>query len=123
MGSDPASQVYVNRKGIVAGRVGFSHRQIDLPADSTEQEVLDQVDLLNADPEVDGILVQLPLPKGLNATLVLDAIDPSKDVDGLHPLNAGLLSQGRAQFVTCLYMPGQKTDCTIALCIASRSPW
>ncbi|MEC7241629.1 MAG: bifunctional methylenetetrahydrofolate dehydrogenase/methenyltetrahydrofolate cyclohydrolase FolD [Myxococcota bacterium] len=101
VGEDPASQVYVKRKGIVASRVGFGHQQINMAADSTEAEVLAQVHALNSNPEVDGILVQLPLPKGLDAVAILDAIDPSKDVDGLHPVNAGLLSQGRAQFVAC----------------------
>ena len=101
VGADPASEVYVKRKGIVAGRVGFVHRQYNMPADSSEEAVLQRVTQLNQDPEIDGILVQLPLPKGLNSIGILDAIDPSKDVDGLHPLNAGLLSQGRAQFVAC----------------------
>ena len=101
VGADPASQVYVNRKGLVAQRVGFHHKQVNLDADVDQETLLSVVSDLNTDPSVDGILVQLPLPKHLNATEVLDAIDPSKDVDGFHPVNAGLLSQGRARFVPC----------------------
>lgn len=101
VGSDPASQVYVRRKGVVAGRVGFVHKQINLSADIDQAGLLQVVADLNADPEIDGILVQLPLPKQLNATEVLDAIDASKDVDGFHPINAGLLAQGRPVFVPC----------------------
>jgi methylenetetrahydrofolate dehydrogenase (NADP+) / methenyltetrahydrofolate cyclohydrolase len=101
VGSDPASQVYVRRKGVVAGRVGFVHKQINLSADIDQAGLLQVVADLNADPEIDGILVQLPLPKQLNATEVLDAIDASKDVDGFHPINAGLLAQGRPLFVPC----------------------
>jgi len=101
VGADAASQVYVNRKGLVAQRVGFHHKQVNLQSDVDQATLLGVVADLNGDPEIDGILVQLPLPKHLNATEVLDAIDPSKDVDGFHPVNAGLLSQGRAQFVPC----------------------
>lgn len=101
VGEDPASEVYVRRKGLVAERVGFTHRQITLPADTPEDVVLGHVRDLNNDDSVDGILVQLPLPKHIDSTLVLNAIDPSKDVDGFHPVNAGLLAQGRPQFVAC----------------------
>jgi methylenetetrahydrofolate dehydrogenase (NADP+)/methenyltetrahydrofolate cyclohydrolase len=101
VGSDPASQVYVRRKGLVASRVGFVHNQVDLAADIDQAALLQVVADLNADPAIDGILVQMPLPKHLNATEVLDAIDPSKDVDGFHPINAGLLAQGRPLFVPC----------------------
>jgi len=101
VGEDPASQVYVSRKTKVAGRVGFFHRQITLPVDTDQQALMDLVGELNADPAIDGILVQLPLPGHLDATAVLDAIDPEKDVDGFHPENVGLLSQGRARFVAC----------------------
>jgi methylenetetrahydrofolate dehydrogenase (NADP+)/methenyltetrahydrofolate cyclohydrolase len=101
VGADPASQVYVRNKGLAAEAIGFRHRQIDLPADVAESEILDCIDGLNADSEVDGILVQLPLPKHVDATRVVDRIDPSKDVDGLTTLSAGLLSQGRPRFVPC----------------------
>ena len=101
VGADPASQVYVGRKTKVAGRVGFHHRQITLSADTDQATLMELVADLNGDADVDGILVQLPLPKHLDATKILDAIDPSKDVDGFHPENVGLLSQGRARFVAC----------------------
>jgi methylenetetrahydrofolate dehydrogenase (NADP+) / methenyltetrahydrofolate cyclohydrolase len=100
-GADPASQVYVRRKGVVAERMGFVHRQIDLPPDVTLDTLLAQVQALNEDPAIDGILVQLPLPGHLDAETVLDAVDPFKDVDGFHPDNAGRLVQGRARFVPC----------------------
>ena len=101
VGADPASQVYVRRKGVVAGRMGFRHEQIGLPADTTQADLLARISALNADDAVDGILVQLPLPRHIDAQLVLDSIDPRKDVDGFHPENAGLLSQGRPRFVAC----------------------
>ena len=100
-GADPASQVYVRRKGLVAGRMGFLHRQIDLPATVTQDALLAQVAALNADEAIDGILVQLPLPGHLDTKTVLDAVDPAKDVDGFHPDNAGRLVQGRPRFVPC----------------------
>ncbi len=100
-GADPASEVYVRRKGVVAGRMGFVHRQIDLPADVTLEALLAEVRALNEDPSIDGILVQLPLPAHLDTKTVLDAVDPTKDVDGFHPENAGRLVQGRARFVPC----------------------
>ena len=101
VGADPASMVYVKRKGLVASRVGFYHRQVDLPVNTTQAELLRIVEELNSDPKIDGILVQLPLPAHLNAQEVLDAISPTKDVDGFHATNAGLLAQGRARFVPC----------------------
>ncbi len=101
VGADPASQVYVGRKGRVAGRLGLHHRQIDLPEDTPEAELLAVVDELNQDPEIDGILVQVPLPAHMDRERVLDRIDPAKDVDGFHPWNMGLLAQGRPRFVAC----------------------
>ncbi|MEY3214335.1 MAG: hypothetical protein RIT28_4816 [Pseudomonadota bacterium] len=101
VGEDPASKVYVGRKGEVAARLGFHHRQITLPADTTEAALLAIVDALNDDPAIDGVLVQLPLPKHIDATRVLDRVSPDKDVDGFHPENAGRLSQGRPRFVPC----------------------
>ena len=101
VGADPASMVYVKRKGLVASRVGFYHRQVDLPVDTTQAELLRIVEELNIDPKIDGILVQLPLPAHLDSQEVLDAISPTKDVDGFHATNAGLLAQGRARFVPC----------------------
>ncbi len=101
VGADPASQVYVARKGKVAHRLGLHHRQIDLPGDTPEAELLAVVDRLNVDPAIDGILVQVPLPPHMDRERVLDRIDPEKDVDGFHPWNMGLLAQGRARFVAC----------------------
>ncbi len=101
VGSDPASQVYVRRKGIVADRLGFHHRQIDLPPETSQAELVRVLDALNADASIDGILLQLPLPAHLEASTLLDRIDPAKDVDGFTAINAGLLAQGRPNLVSC----------------------
>ncbi len=101
VGDDPASAVYVRNKGRTAARLGFHHRQITLPATVPQDELLAVVAALNADPQVDGILVQLPLPAHLDKDAVVDAIDPSKDVDGLHAVSAGRLSQKRPGFAPC----------------------
>ena len=101
VGEDPASRVYVKNKSartIEAGMRSFDHR---LPADASEAEVLAIVRQLNADDAVDGILVQLPLPPHIDAARVLLAIDPAKDVDGFHPVNAGLLATGQTALVPC----------------------
>jgi len=94
VGTDPASEVYVRNKGKAADRAGFYSRQITLSEDTSEAEVLRVVDELNRDPEVHGILVQLPLPKHIDSSKVLVAIDPAKDVDGFHPVNVGRLATG-----------------------------
>lgn len=101
VGDDPASAVYVRNKGKMAEKIGFHHLQHSLPASTTEAEVFELVARLNADPEVDGILVQMPLPRHIDKTRVLDAIRPDKDADGFHPHNVGLLSQGRPRVVAC----------------------
>jgi methylenetetrahydrofolate dehydrogenase (NADP+) / methenyltetrahydrofolate cyclohydrolase len=101
VGDDPASTVYVRnkRKGCQdSGIESFAH---DLPAGTSEAQLLGLVHALNLDPQVDGILVQLPLPKSLDTNRVTDAIDPAKDVDGLHPLNTGLLAQKRPRLRPC----------------------
>ncbi len=101
VGEDPASAVYVKNKGIQtkeAGMASFEHR---LPAETSEADLLAVIDRLNADPAVHGILVQLPLPGHLNADLVINAIDPSKDVDGFHISNVGLLGTGQKSMVPC----------------------
>ncbi len=101
VGEDPASQVYVGSKAkqtVEAGMRSFEHR---LPADTGEAELLALVARLNADDAVDGILVQLPLPKHINSTKVLEAIDPAKDVDGFHPINAGRLATGERALAPC----------------------
>jgi methylenetetrahydrofolate dehydrogenase (NADP+) / methenyltetrahydrofolate cyclohydrolase len=94
VGDDPASHVYVNSKEKQSGLVGMRGLVHRLPASCTQRELLDKVAALNAAQDVDGILVQLPLPKGLNTEEVVHSIDPRKDVDGLHPVNAGLLASG-----------------------------
>ena len=101
VGEDPASAVYVRSKGkatVEAGMESFEHR---LPADTSEANLLALVDTLNADPAVDGILVQLPLPPQIDADKVITRIDADKDVDGFHPVNAGRLAIGLHGFVPC----------------------
>ncbi|MBW3589998.1 MAG: bifunctional 5,10-methylenetetrahydrofolate dehydrogenase/5,10-methenyltetrahydrofolate cyclohydrolase [Actinobacteria bacterium] len=101
VGEDEASKVYVAGKekaAAEAGMASFVHR---LPASTSQEELLALIDELNRDDRVHGILVQMPLPKGLDEVVAQDAVDPRKDVDGLHPENAGLLSLGRPRFVPC----------------------
>jgi methylenetetrahydrofolate dehydrogenase (NADP+) / methenyltetrahydrofolate cyclohydrolase len=94
VGDDPASQVYVGMKNRAAGEAGIHSRQITLPAETSETELLRLVEELNADPAIHGILVQLPLPSQIRESRVLDAVDPAKDVDGFHPVNVGRLATG-----------------------------
>ncbi|MDO9502049.1 bifunctional methylenetetrahydrofolate dehydrogenase/methenyltetrahydrofolate cyclohydrolase FolD [Falsiroseomonas sp.] len=101
VGEDPASGVYVRNKDKAAQQVGFDSATIALPASTTEAELLEQVARLNADPAVDGILVQLPLPPQIRADRVIAAVAPEKDVDGFHPLNAGLLASGQPGLTPC----------------------
>jgi len=101
VGEDPASAVYVrskNRATAEAGMVSFAH---NLPDTTSENELLQLVTELNADPKVDGILVQLPLPAQIDATRVIETIEPGKDVDGFHPMNAGRLASGLPSLVPC----------------------
>lgn len=93
VGQDPASQVYVGNKKKACDEVGFLSRSYDLPDKTTEQELITLIDELNNDSQIDGILVQLPLPHGLNAETILERIHPHKDVDGFHPYNIGRLAQ------------------------------
>lgn len=93
VGEDPASQVYVGSKRRACEEVGFISKSYDLPITTTQQELLALIDTLNNDHEIDGILVQLPLPAGLDSTPVLERIHPDKDVDGFHPYNVGRLAQ------------------------------
>ena len=101
VGEDPASQLYVKNKARQTVEVGMRSFEHKLPASTGEAELLDLVARLNADPAVDGILVQLPLPKQIDAQKVIEAIDPAKDVDGFHPINAGRLMTGVPGLVSC----------------------
>jgi methylenetetrahydrofolate dehydrogenase (NADP+)/methenyltetrahydrofolate cyclohydrolase len=101
VGDDPASAVYVRNKGEQANAVGMHSVTHRLPAQTSQADLLDLVRQLNSDPSIHGVLVQMPLPKGLDADAVIAAIDPAKDVDGLHPLNAGRLSAGLPGLVPC----------------------
>jgi methylenetetrahydrofolate dehydrogenase (NADP+) / methenyltetrahydrofolate cyclohydrolase len=101
VGSDPASEVYVRNKGKQTRAAGMNSFEHVLPGDSSEADVLAVVDKLNRDPTVHGILVQLPLPKGLDPNRIVAAIDPAKDVDGLHPVNAGRLATGLPALTPC----------------------
>lgn len=101
VGEDPASEVYVKSKVKTAEELGIVSEHKHLDADISTSELLSVVDELNSRDEVDGILVQLPLPKHINETEVLERIDPDKDVDGFHPMNAGRLSQGHEALVPC----------------------
>jgi methylenetetrahydrofolate dehydrogenase (NADP+)/methenyltetrahydrofolate cyclohydrolase len=101
VGEDPASAVYVRNKGISTREVGMESFEFKLPADVPQDELLALVAKLNADDAVDGILVQLPLPAALDEKAVIGAIDPDKDVDGLHVVNAGRLASGLPGLVSC----------------------
>lgn len=94
VGDDPASQVYVRNKGKSTIESGMKSEEIRLPDSASQQQVLDIVDRLNKDPEIHGILVQLPLPDQVDEMAVLDAIDPAKDVDGFHVINTGRQAVG-----------------------------
>ena len=101
VGSDPASQVYVSHKRKDCEEVGFVSVAHDLPATTTQGELLGLIDQLNRDNAIDGILVQLPLPKHIDEDKVIEAIDPAKDVDGFHPVNVGKMLLGEPCFLPC----------------------
>jgi methylenetetrahydrofolate dehydrogenase (NADP+)/methenyltetrahydrofolate cyclohydrolase len=101
VGSDPASKVYVRNKVRACAELGIQSSHIELPEAATEAELLDHIERLNRNPAVHGILVQLPLPKGVSAENVIRAVAPGKDVDGFHPTNAGLLATGHPRLVPC----------------------
>ena len=101
VGDDPASQVYVRNKEKACAKVGMESQLHRLPTTTSEQELLSLIDQLNRDPMVHGILIQLPLPDQINEQLILDAVNPLKDVDAFHPANVGLMVQGRPRFVPC----------------------
>ena len=106
VGDDPASHVYIGAKHKAATEAGIDARDVRLPVDTTEEHVLELVDQLNRDAEVDGILVQLPLPSHMNETRVTYAVSPAKDVDGFHPFNAGNLYLG-----TPIHVPATPSGC------------
>jgi len=108
VGEDPASEVYVRNKGIATRDAGMVSLEFKLPASAREAEVLDQVRELNADKDVHGLLVQFPVPDQVSQQTVIETIDPAKDVDGLHPLNAGKLASGIPGFV-----PATPSGCLI----------
>src|SRR6266540_3414973 len=101
VGDDEASHIYVGAKQRAAASTGIDSRRVSLPANASQGQVLDAVAELNADPAVHGIIVQLPLPDGLDPVAVQEAIDPAKDVDGLHPWNEGRLLRGDPVFAPC----------------------
>ena len=101
VGEDPASQVYVGAKEKTSIALGIYSERHDLPAETTEEDLLALIGKLNKDPKINGILVQLPLPKHINETKVLYAIDPKKDVDGFHPVNVGKLMIGEPDYLPC----------------------
>ncbi|NLW10164.1 MAG: bifunctional methylenetetrahydrofolate dehydrogenase/methenyltetrahydrofolate cyclohydrolase FolD [Firmicutes bacterium] len=101
VGEDPASQVYVRNKERACAELGINSWKHHLPADTSQEDLVQLVKRINADPEVHGILVQLPLPAQIKTEAVLDAIDPAKDVDGFHPVNLGLLAAGRPGIIPC----------------------
>jgi len=106
VGDDPASHVYIGAKHKAATEAGIDARDVRLPVDTSEEHVLELVDQLNCDPQVDGILVQLPLPSHINETKVTYAVSPAKDVDGFHPFNAGNLYLG-----TPIHVPATPSGC------------
>ncbi|MQG41241.1 MAG: bifunctional methylenetetrahydrofolate dehydrogenase/methenyltetrahydrofolate cyclohydrolase FolD [SAR202 cluster bacterium] len=99
VGDDPASAIYVRNKRRACEEVGMVSDTFLMPADSTNEQVLARVQALNKDPRFHGILVQLPMPPQIDERLIIESLDPTKDVDGLHPFNVGKLAQGRADFV------------------------
>lgn len=101
VGDNPASTIYVRAKDRAANAVGIAAHTIRLPTDVSEEALITRIARLNADPAVDGILVQLPLPPQIASQGVIEAVDPDKDVDGFHPLNVGRLAIGRPELVPC----------------------
>ncbi|HEX3225007.1 MAG TPA: bifunctional 5,10-methylenetetrahydrofolate dehydrogenase/5,10-methenyltetrahydrofolate cyclohydrolase [Gaiellaceae bacterium] len=99
VGDDPASHVYINLKQKHARAAGIEARDLKLPADTTQDDLIATIEELNSDDSVDGLLVQLPLPDHLDESRVIEAIDPAKDIDGIHPFNAGMLYLGRPRLV------------------------
>lgn len=101
VGDNPASRIYVRNKIKACAETGVYSEHVELPAAATESTLLERIYILNKDPRLHGILVQLPLPRGISAARVFEAVAPAKDVDGFHPSNMGLLAAGRPRFVPC----------------------
>ncbi|MCD6358410.1 MAG: bifunctional 5,10-methylene-tetrahydrofolate dehydrogenase/5,10-methylene-tetrahydrofolate cyclohydrolase [Dehalococcoidia bacterium] len=101
VGANPASLVYVGAKERISKELGIYSERYDLPEETVEEELLTLIDKLNSDPKINGILIQLPLPKQINGTKILNAINPEKDVDGFHPVNLGKLMIGEADYLPC----------------------
>jgi methylenetetrahydrofolate dehydrogenase (NADP+)/methenyltetrahydrofolate cyclohydrolase len=101
VGADPASTVYVRSKDRAAREAGLDARTIKLPADVAQADLLAEIDRLNNDPAVDGILVQMPLPPHIDSRTVIEAIDPARDVDGFHPMNVGRLADNQPTLTPC----------------------
>ena len=101
LGEDPASLAYVRNKDKAAAQAGINAQTIRLPANTAQAALLERIEVLNADPAVDGILVQLPLPSHMDTPTIVEAVDPAKDVDGFHPINVGRLASGRMGLVPC----------------------
>lgn len=128
VGDDPASHVYIRNKERACKRAGIDSQIHRLPAESTTEDVLAKVDQLNKDDFVNGVLVQLPLPQGVDTQKVLDAVNADKDVDAFHPTNVGLISQGRPRYLPCtphgivqmLYRSGVHTSGK-NVCVIGRS--
>lgn len=101
VGEDPASKIYVRNKGKACAETGIYSEEHVLPENTTQEELLALIEKLNADPKINGILVQSPLPKHLNEALIVEHIDPKKDVDAFHPVNVGKIMVGNFDFVPC----------------------
>ncbi len=101
VGDDPASRVYVNNKKKACEQIGVYSEEYALPAETTQDELLELIDKLNHDKKINGILVQLPVPKHINEETIINAIDPKKDVDAFHPVNVGKIMVGNFDFVPC----------------------
>ncbi|MBW6497647.1 MAG: bifunctional 5,10-methylene-tetrahydrofolate dehydrogenase/5,10-methylene-tetrahydrofolate cyclohydrolase, partial [Bacteroidales bacterium] len=100
VGEDPASQTYVNSKSKACHEVGFDSSTYRFPADVSEKELLETVEFINNDPEIDGLIVQLPLPKHIDPQKVIQQIRPEKDVDGFHPVNVGRMTIGLPAYIS-----------------------
>ena len=115
VGDNPASKIYVKNKILIAKKIGIESKEVLLGSDVTEDELIHHISILNKDPNVDGILVQLPLPKHISEKKIINLISPSKDVDGFHPENFGKLFMGDPKFIPCtplgcLYMLKHEVD-------------